>query len=496
MGGDFSLDGAYRRWEVSRKRIDFSNMNATCCLRIALLVPIAWNAAIAEQRHENFDKDSGWEGHNNRSAKPETIRQNFGWSPGTTNADGMAGEIGGYYAKRLPPRTFNDTLAATGTVKIEKGGGHALIGFFDIRTLNEWRTPNTIALRIQQRGELFHCHLEHCTSKWRAGAGIIGRYDMDRDRMEPKELPGGRVYAWSLEYNPNGPGGSGVVTATLGDETTSYKISPQHKADGAEFNHFGVFNVMKQFDGGGTLWLDNVTVNGEREEFSSDPKWDAFGNRRTYETRNVRPRFDFGFTPTHHAGGKAAGELGGLFFRGDCRYAERLAAYGDRLNTLSLAKPLQASGRVCLRRGVSDSTTLIGFYHSTNSLFVNPSQRFSTPKDFLGAAVEGPSGEGFHFYPVYRNHNGGVSSGMGAKPPHIYPDGVAHDWTIEYDPAGANGNGRLTVSLDGQAVSMNLVRGDKTAGAQFNRFGLVTPWIDGNGQHVYFDDLSYTCRQE
>src|SRR5438128_5816982 len=119
---------------------------------------------------------------------------------------------------------------------------------------------------------------------------------------------------------------------------------------------------MKQFDRGGRLWLDNVTINGAGEEFGSDPKWDASGNRRAYETRNVRPRFDFGFTPTQYAGGKAAGEVGGLFFRGDCRYPERVAAYGDRLSSLTLKRALKASGKVCLRRAVSDSTTLIGFY--------------------------------------------------------------------------------------------------------------------------------------
>jgi hypothetical protein len=163
---------------------------------------------------------------------------------------------------------------------------------------------------------------------------------------------------------------------------------------------------------------------------------------------------------------------------------------------LTLERPLRVSGKVSLHRGVSDSTTLIGFYHATHSLAVNPSQQFGTPKDFLGAAIEGPSGEGFYLYPVYRNHDGGVSSGMGANPPRIYPDGAAHDWTLEYDPGAANGNGRITVSLDGKPVTMDLKAGDKAAGAQFDRFGLVTPWIDGNGQHVYFDDLNYTCRQE
>jgi hypothetical protein len=481
-------------------------MNTTRYLWLSLLASMTWNtSSLAEQRQENFDRDPGWDGHNNRSAKPETIRQDFGWSANTTNAGGAPGEIGGqvapaaepaYYGRKIPTRTFNEVLTASGTLMVEKGGGHALIGFFDHRTLNEWRTPNTIAFRINQRGDIFHCHLEYCTQKWRAGAGIIGRYDQVRDRMDAKELAAGRVYNWTMNYDPSGNGGRGLLTATVDGDRAVCELSPEHKADGATFNHFGVINVMKQFDGAGKLWLDNVSVNGEREEFAADPRWEASGNRRTYETRNVRPRFDFGFTPTHHAGGKAAGELGGLFFRGDCRYRERLAAYGDRLSPLTLERPLRASGKVTLRRGVSDSTTLIGFYHSAHSLSVNPSQQFSTPKDFLGAAIEGPSSEGFYFYPVHRSHHGDPSSGMGANPRRIYPDSATHDWTIDYDPAGAGGHGRITVTLDGQAVSRDLAPGDKAKGSQFDRFGLVTPWIDGNGQDVYFDDLSYTHRQE
>jgi len=34
--------------------------------------------------------------------------------------------------------------------------------------------------------------------------------------------------------------------------------------------------------------------------------------------------------------------------------------------------------------------------------------------------------------------------------------------------------------------------GDKEDGAHFNRFGIITTHIDGNGQTVYFDDLTYT----
>ena len=39
---------------------------------------------------------------------------------------------------------------------------------------------------------------------------------------------------------------------------------------------------------------------------------------------------------------------------------------------------------------------------------------------------------------------------------------------------------------------MLLRPGDKEDGAHFNRFGIITTHIDGNGQTVYFDDLTYT----
>ena len=32
-------------------------------------------------------------------------------------------------------------------------------------------------------------------------------------------------------------------------------------------------------------------------------------------------------------------------------------------------------------------------------------------------------------------------------------------------------------------------------GAAFDRFGFVTPWIDGNGQVVYLDDMQFTVKE-
>ena len=252
---------------------------------------------------------------------------------------------------------------------------------------------------------------------------------------------------------------------------------------------------MKSAAAGGEVWLDDITINGEKEDFSRDPGWDEHDNRRTYTTNIVRPRFDFGYSPTHHAGGKNAGELGGLVFRGDCRFPEKMASYADRLGELTLEKPLRASGKVCLKRGVTDSSVLLGFFHSEDSMKVNPSQDNGLPEGFLGISTDGPSREGFLFAPVYRTRGrqrGHASTGA----PHIYPDGAVHDWTLEYSPMGAGGKGQITVTLAKQSIGLALAEGHKAAGARFNRFGLITTWVDGNSQTIYFDDLTYTCKQE
>jgi hypothetical protein len=54
----------------------------------------------------------------------------------------------------------------------------------------------------------------------------------------------------------------------------------------------------------------------------------------------------------------------------------------------------------------------------------------------------------------------------------------------------------MVVSFDGKRVELDLAEGHRASPVAFDRFGVVTTWIDGNAQHVYFDDLTYTWRQE
>lgn len=481
-------------------------------LAFLILAALAATAAYgagpirAETRTENFDREpADWEGINNRGAAfaPRTVTQDFGYSASTHRAGGQPGEIGGkvhpageaaYYGYRLPDAlTLDSPGSASGKILVERGAGHFLLGFFNAATLNEWRTPNTLVARINGRGDGFHCHVEYCTSRWRCEAGVIGAI-VRGERIEAVEIPGGQVYEWRLAYDPNGAEGGGLLTFTLDGKTATCPIVREHRGDGAVFTHFGLLPIPKTWDSPGDVWLDDVTVNGRRFDFSEDPKWDEHCNRRTYETNDTRPRFDFGWSPTQWAGGKAAGELGGLIFRGDCREPRRLAAYGARLSTLTLDTRLHARGKVSMIRGVSDSTASIGFYHSTWSLHSNPAQDQGIPMDYIGINIEGPSSEGFFFYPVYRTHGrvAGYFRGGSGEGPRIYADRKVHDWFLEYDPAAADGRGRITVGLDGQTCTLDLEPGAKAIGASFNRFGICTPWIDGNSVTAFFDDIEYT----
>ncbi len=474
---------------------------ASACLISPLVEPTHGQPLLLKT--ETFDANPGWEGRNNRAPDPAPtqIVQDFGFSSSSSHAGGSAGEIGGFitpagepafFGKMMTPASFHDSLSASGLLNVPPGGGHTLIGFFNADTVNEWRTPNSIVLRIYGRGAYFHAYLEYGTGLWRAGGASFG--------AEAAIPSGAASYPFSLSYDPHGAGGLGIVTATFGSYSTVMTLDSGHQADGAIFNRFGILNVMKSADDPGQIWLDNVTINGEPHPFDSDPGWDQRNNRRTYSSANVRPRFNFGYSPSSNvAGGQNAGEIGGDTFRGDSRVefnGRRMAYYGDRLHeTLSLHQPLHAGGKVGFRRGVSDSTTLIGFFHSTGSLRSSNSQDSATPENFVGAALEGPSSEGFYLYPTYGLDQEGVrpSGGRGTPtPPSIYPDGESRDWTLDYHPDGNGGSGSIIVTLDGQAVTLHLDPGHRQVGAHFDRFGIITTHIDGNGQSVYFDDLTYT----
>lgn len=454
----------------------------------------AQSMAIRTQR---FDRDPNWDGHNNRIGlnNPTTVRQDFGY---TNNSPFHQPAIGGwvaaaatpaFYAKQVGPVNLSNSFSASGKIIVPKGGQNVLIGFFNDATAKEWRTANTIALRVDGRKTNFYAYIEYCTSKWRAGA-VFPQKGPDPRRWEYQG--GDTVHTWSLSYDAK----TGLITGAMDERETVLPFVKGHRDDGLSVNHFGILNCLKSDDmHHGEVWITDLVINGKPQSLEQDPKWDAQNNRRTYQGNNVRPRFNFGYSPTHFAGGKGAGEMGGIVFCGDERRPQTMAYYGDRIGHLDMEQPLHASGRVVLMRGPTDSRTLLGFFNSTESIRKGKTQTQSLPPDFLGVSVEGPSREGFYFYPVYASDKLGVSGTVKKHRPYIYPDGKSHEWTMTYDPKANSGEGVILVTFDNQPCALNLKPGTKKIGANFDRFGVVTTLIDGNGQTIYFDDLSYTASE-
>src|SRR5262245_7212347 len=194
---------------------------------------------------ESFDRDPGWEGVNNRSARkaePGIIKQDFGFS--TTNKAGgaRAGEIGGhispagevaYYAMPIETRTLNEPLTASGVFTGDNGGFHVQLGFFNSDTTKEWRTPNTLGLRLQGRGQTFFAYADYCTSKWRAGGQSFTTHpDKTSSRAPATAFPINQPIKWSITYDPKGNDGKGVITAIVGDQTAVCNLDSGHKEDG------------------------------------------------------------------------------------------------------------------------------------------------------------------------------------------------------------------------------------------------------------------------
>jgi hypothetical protein len=115
---------------------------------LLLLAPICFlcgHAQAADQtqlalKTEHFDRDPGWEGHNNRIVPKRVlpVKQDFGYSA-THFAGKGAGEIGGriqrsstpasYAAPLAPARTLDDKLSASGSFAIPASQGGAGVFF-------------------------------------------------------------------------------------------------------------------------------------------------------------------------------------------------------------------------------------------------------------------------------------------------------------------------------------------------------------------------------
>lgn len=196
---------------------------------------------------EDFSKEPAWTSTGNR-VEFEDLEvvgaHNFGFSPGTHHAGGKPGEIGGglwrsgefgYYADRVGPLSVEQKLEARGKVRLVTAGPDSdmSIGWFN--SAASTREPadqrNFVGIHIGGPTRIGHYFIP----AFAAADASIGKVEKG-----PVLIPG-TLFDWSLLYDPDGAGGKGEITVTLGKDSTTLALKPGQKAKGATLDRLGLF---------------------------------------------------------------------------------------------------------------------------------------------------------------------------------------------------------------------------------------------------------------
>lgn len=193
---------------------------------------------------QNFFKEPGWIGVGNRRSYEDrevTGAHDFGYSAKTSLAGGKPGEMGGglwrsgdyaYYADRVGTLNLDQRLEARGKVSLVTAGPDAdmFIGWFDSATKEPSTEGNFVGIHVGGPTRVGHCFTPRlATSK--AGIG--------KAEKGPQLKPG-KVYEWSLVYDPAANGGNGELRVTLGGESVTLPLKPGLKKQGATLDRFGI----------------------------------------------------------------------------------------------------------------------------------------------------------------------------------------------------------------------------------------------------------------
>jgi hypothetical protein len=458
-------------------------------------------AQDASGRFDDFSRDPQWESYRSRLL-PNPIpvtRQDFGWRH-TPHADGRPGAIGGWiqrsvtpawFAKVIPNRTLNDKLSASGKFAVtrDEGGSGVLFGWFH-ETSRGWRTPNSLTLRLDGNGGKYWVLYEYGTRHWLTGGA--GCFEGDRYQTTTTKpfRADGTTHTWSLDYDPEGANGNGLLKFVLDGTNYTLALEPDHKADGAEFNRFGLFNLQTTGSGMEVSFRE-LMLDGQWMDLTSAAGWEGRGNKVEFEDRRMRPFHDFGWIPEKadaslQPGSK--GELGGVIWRD-----EKPAYYASRIGLLSLEDELFASGTIKFDGAGSDSGVYLGWFNSHTKTNKMSSDHEAPQKNLLAVLIEGPSRIGHYFRAAYGTATGeGVMDQAG---PIIRPDGRSHRWFLRYSPQ-SQGGGQITVQLDGETRILAVSPEHRKQGASFDRFGLFNMQVGGHFVDISLDDLNYTAKSK
>jgi len=196
---------------------------------------------------QDFAKDPGWLDAGNRATfedREVVGAHDFGYSAKTSHAGGAPGEVGGglwrtgafgYYADRVGPLNLEQRLEARGKVKLVTAGPDSdmSLGWFNSAAKDKGAgdTENFVGIHVGGPTRIGHYFIPVLVTAKGAKSGV---------KQGPVLTPG-KVFDWSLIYDPAANGGNGEMRVTLGQESVTLALKPGQKAQGASLDRFGLF---------------------------------------------------------------------------------------------------------------------------------------------------------------------------------------------------------------------------------------------------------------
>ena len=236
---------------------------------------------LVDGRPLQCDAAEGWRGEGNDASFEERVirpRHHYGFSP-TSYAGGKPGELGGivfrderpsYYAADVGKLSLEEPLGASGRIVLRGAGADSAVclGWFDGKSKRE---KNTSELKAPQPGWLGVIvegpssvgHYFRAAYSSARGSGQSPCEDPRTGAERPVIRPDGQVHRWAIEYAPEAAGGGGNITVQFDESTHSLAVRPEHRAEGAVFDRFGIFNLQA----GGhhvEFYLDDVAYTSGR----------------------------------------------------------------------------------------------------------------------------------------------------------------------------------------------------------------------------------------
>lgn len=201
-------------------------------------------------KSEDFTADPHWAESNNRDTYKETRiagAHNFGFSEGTNYAGGAkAGEFGGdlwragkfaYYADKVSPLSLDRHLEASGKVMLLVGApdSDVMFGWFSSEGRDD---PNTEA------GNFVGVHIGGPTRVGHWFSPYLENAKGTQAKTEPAPvLTPGKVFDWSIVYDPDANDGNGEMRVKLGEQTSTLPLKKGVKSQGGKFDRFGLWNT-------------------------------------------------------------------------------------------------------------------------------------------------------------------------------------------------------------------------------------------------------------